>query len=59
MWVAPNLITMVGLIVNVFTSLLVIYFCPTATEPVSSHIRITILANLHRFASPLFARTRC
>lgn len=35
MWVAPNLITIVGLAVNVFTSLIHMYFCPTATESVS------------------------
>jgi len=32
LWVAPNLITMVGLMVNILTTLLVVYHCPTATE---------------------------
>ena len=36
LWVAPNLITIVGLAINVFTSLVHLYFCPTATEEVSS-----------------------
>ena len=35
MWIAPNLITIIGLAVNVFTSLLLLYYCPTATEEVS------------------------
>ncbi|XP_059080122.1 choline/ethanolaminephosphotransferase 1-like [Tigriopus californicus] len=33
MWVAPNAITMIGLIVNILTSLILMYFCPTAKEP--------------------------
>lgn len=33
LWVAPNLITIVGLLINIVTSLLVILYCPTATEP--------------------------
>ncbi|XP_023331980.1 cholinephosphotransferase 1 isoform X2 [Eurytemora carolleeae] len=32
LWVAPNLITIVGLFVNIFTSLILIAYCPTATE---------------------------
>lgn len=32
LWVAPNLITIVGLAINIFTSLLLVWFCPTATE---------------------------
>ena len=35
MWVAPNLITMVGLVINVVTSIVLMWACPTATEPVS------------------------
>lgn len=35
MWLAPNLITIIGLAVNVFTSLVHLYYCPTATEAVS------------------------
>ena len=33
-WVAPNLITMVGLAINVGTSVLLMVQCSTATEPV-------------------------
>lgn len=32
MWLAPNLITIIGLAINVFTSLIMLYYCPTATE---------------------------
>lgn len=32
LWVAPNLITITGLAVNVATSLLVMYFCPRASD---------------------------
>ncbi|CAI4229782.1 unnamed protein product [Auanema sp. JU1783] len=32
MWLAPNLITLIGLIVNLLTVLILTYFCPTATE---------------------------
>merc|ERR1719442_327118 len=33
LWVAPNLITMAGLTVNIVTSLVLVTYCPTATEP--------------------------
>jgi len=32
LWVAPNLITMVGLAINIITSLVLVWYCPTATE---------------------------
>ncbi|XP_037391540.1 choline/ethanolaminephosphotransferase 1a isoform X1 [Pygocentrus nattereri] len=32
LWMAPNLITIVGLAVNVITTLILVYHCPTATE---------------------------
>ncbi|KAM9443722.1 choline/ethanolaminephosphotransferase 1 isoform 2-T2 [Clarias gariepinus] len=31
-WVAPNLITIIGLATNAFTTLVLVYYCPTATE---------------------------
>ncbi|MBN3276615.1 CEPT1 ethanolaminephosphotransferase, partial [Polyodon spathula] len=31
-WIAPNLITIVGLVTNIFTTLVLVYYCPTATE---------------------------
>lgn len=36
-WIAPNLITIIGLATNVFTTLVLVYYCPTATEQVSHH----------------------
>lgn len=32
LWIAPNLITMVGLMVNIITTLILVAYCPTATE---------------------------
>ena len=32
LWVAPNLITIVGLAINIVTSLVLVWHCPTATE---------------------------
>lgn len=34
-WIAPNLITIIGLLINISTTLLLVYYCPTATEQVS------------------------
>ncbi|XP_066525661.1 cholinephosphotransferase 1 [Hoplias malabaricus] len=31
-WVAPNTLTITGLIVNVLTTLILVYYCPTGTE---------------------------
>ncbi|KAJ8265880.1 hypothetical protein COCON_G00149790 [Conger conger] len=31
-WIAPNLITIVGLATNILTTLVLVYYCPTATE---------------------------
>ncbi|XP_075470228.1 choline/ethanolaminephosphotransferase 1 isoform X1 [Ascaphus truei] len=31
-WIAPNLITIVGLLINIFTTVVLVYYCPTATE---------------------------
>lgn len=33
-WIAPNLITIVGLATNILTTLVLVYYCPTATEQV-------------------------
>ncbi|KAA0714294.1 Choline/ethanolaminephosphotransferase 1 [Triplophysa tibetana] len=32
LWMAPNLITIVGLATNIITTLILVYYCPTATE---------------------------
>lgn len=34
-WVAPNLMTVLGLIINALTTLILIYYSPNAKEPVS------------------------
>ena len=44
MWLAPNLITIIGLAINVFTSLVHLYFCPTATE----EVRIIFLSDIFK-----------
>ncbi|XP_043932587.1 choline/ethanolaminephosphotransferase 1 [Protopterus annectens] len=31
-WIAPNLITIVGLVINICTTLILVYYCPSATE---------------------------
>ncbi|KAL2103678.1 hypothetical protein ACEWY4_000546 [Coilia grayii] len=31
-WIAPNVITIVGLATNILTTLVLVYYCPTATE---------------------------
>lgn len=34
-WIAPNTLTIVGLLVNILSTLVLVYYCPTATEEVS------------------------
>lgn len=34
LWMAPNLITIVGLATNIVSTLILVYYCPTATEQV-------------------------
>lgn len=35
-WVAPNTLTIVGLFINIVSTLLLVFYCPTATEEVST-----------------------
>lgn len=35
LWVAPNTLTVVGLLINVLTTAVLVFYCPTATEEVS------------------------
>lgn len=44
LWMAPNLITIVGLAVNVITTLILVYHCPTATEQVllTTHLSMAV-----------------
>lgn len=37
-WVAPNTLTIVGLVINVLTTAVLVFYCPTATEEVSSGV---------------------
>ncbi|XP_053562859.1 choline/ethanolaminephosphotransferase 1 isoform X2 [Bombina bombina] len=43
-WIAPNLITIVGLLINIFTTVILVYYCPTATEvaPVWTYLSCAI-----------------
>lgn len=41
LWLAPNLITIIGLAINVFTASVHLYFCPTATEEVVVETRFS------------------
>ena len=34
-WIAPNTLTIVGLLVNILSTVVLVYYCPTATEEVS------------------------
>lgn len=36
-WIAPNLITLIGLVVNIVTTLLIIYYSPDANSEVSEY----------------------
>ncbi|XP_051817010.1 cholinephosphotransferase 1 [Antechinus flavipes] len=38
LWVSPNAITLTGLLLNLFSTLLLIYYCPTATEEAPSWV---------------------
>lgn len=37
-WIAPNTLTIVGLLVNILSTVVLVYYCPTATEEVSKSI---------------------
>ena len=42
MWVAPNLITIIGLVLNLIATLILIYLCPSAKEDVSGLIPLMV-----------------
>ena len=48
MWVAPNLITITGLVINMVAALLLIYHCPSAREEVRTikFLKETLQPNL-------------
>lgn len=35
-WVAPNTLTIIGLVINIVTTVVLVFYCPTATEEVSA-----------------------
>lgn len=37
-WVAPNTLTITGLLINILTTIILVYYSPTATEEVSSAV---------------------
>lgn len=41
-WLAPNLITLIGLVVNVVTTLLIISYSPDANSEVSAHFYLIL-----------------
>lgn len=44
LWMAPNLITIVGLATNIISTLILVYYCPTATE----QVLVLIKNNMHK-----------
>nr|KAF6412950.1 choline/ethanolamine phosphotransferase 1 [Molossus molossus] len=44
-WIAPNLITIIGLSVNICTTLLLIFYCPTATEQCLWFLELVLQCN--------------
>ncbi|KAM9313505.1 cholinephosphotransferase 1 [Gastrophryne carolinensis] len=51
LWVAPNTITMVGLSLNVITTLIVAFYCPTATEEAPSWALLLCAIGLFAYQS--------
>ncbi|KAF0034745.1 hypothetical protein F2P81_012503 [Scophthalmus maximus] len=57
-WIAPNLITIVGLATNVFTTLVLIYYCPTATEQIPVlNIQMKMIPAIFTFLGAIFSCT--
>lgn len=51
LWVAPNLITIIGLIVNITTTLILAYYCPTATEQAPCWVYVACAVGLFIYQS--------
>lgn len=51
LWVAPNAITSAGLLLNVFTCLLLVWYCPTATEEAPCWVFLLCAAGLFMYQS--------
>ncbi|RMC21763.1 hypothetical protein DUI87_02632 [Hirundo rustica rustica] len=50
-WIAPNLITIIELLINIFTTLLLVCYCPTATEQAPSWTFIACACGLFIYQS--------
>nr|XP_033774649.1 choline/ethanolaminephosphotransferase 1 isoform X1 [Geotrypetes seraphini]XP_033774650.1 choline/ethanolaminephosphotransferase 1 isoform X1 [Geotrypetes seraphini]XP_033774653.1 choline/ethanolaminephosphotransferase 1 isoform X1 [Geotrypetes seraphini]XP_033774654.1 choline/ethanolaminephosphotransferase 1 isoform X1 [Geotrypetes seraphini]XP_033774655.1 choline/ethanolaminephosphotransferase 1 isoform X1 [Geotrypetes seraphini]XP_033774656.1 choline/ethanolaminephosphotransferase 1 isof len=50
-WIAPNLITIVGLLVNITTTLILVYYCPTAREQAPVWVYISCALGLFIYQS--------
>lgn len=56
-WIAPNLITIVGLAINILTTLVLVYYCPTATEQVGAGAPLGILGQGEEFNVGAFSHS--
>lgn len=50
-WIAPNLITIIGLIINIFTTVVLACYCPTATEQAPTWTYISCAVGLFIYQS--------
>ncbi|XP_060087089.1 choline/ethanolaminephosphotransferase 1 isoform X2 [Heteronotia binoei] len=50
-WIAPNLITIVGLIINICTTIILVCYCPTATEQAPAWAYIACACGLFIYQS--------
>uniref|UniRef100_A0AAY4EJ84 Choline/ethanolaminephosphotransferase 1 n=1 Tax=Denticeps clupeoides TaxID=299321 RepID=A0AAY4EJ84_9TELE len=50
-WIAPNLITIVGLATNILTTLVLVYYCPTATEQAPMWVYLACAVGLFIYQS--------
>ncbi|KAM9476047.1 choline/ethanolaminephosphotransferase 1a [Clarias gariepinus] len=51
LWVAPNLITSIGLVLNITTTLILTYYCPTATEQAPTWAYLSCALGLFMYQS--------
>ncbi|NP_001080113.1 choline/ethanolaminephosphotransferase 1 isoform X1 [Xenopus laevis] len=50
-WIAPNLITIIGLLINIVTTVVLIYYCPTATEKAPTWTYLSCAIGLFMYQS--------
>ncbi|XP_062396926.1 choline/ethanolaminephosphotransferase 1-like [Sardina pilchardus] len=50
-WIAPNLITIVGLATNILTTLVLVYYCPTASEQAPTWVYFACAVGLFIYQS--------